>query len=219
MTGIMDALGMDRVMAVIAVDQPGKAVAIARAMAEGGIRWIEVMFRSPNAHACLQAIIEEDIPGAIVGAGTIRTIDQAERARDVGARFLVAPGLNEEIVVWAKPRMMLVPGVDSTLGIEIAARHELRVLKFFPAVESGGIPWLKAVAGPYPDVAFVPTGGINMSNLTEYLRQPNVLAVAGSFLAPRDAIESGDHATITRTCRTAVSLAREIGSWRVQRND
>ncbi len=211
--GIYDALvkkfQADGVIAVVTLDDPAKAEHVARAMLAGGVHHIEIMFRHPSAAACIKAL-KDASTGIAIGAGTVRTVEQARSAMEAGATFLVSPGFNRDVVSWAREnKMPCFPGVDSTLGIEQALDAGLEVLKFFPADVSGGANWLKAIAGPYSDVKFIPTGGISSKNMPEFLLLPNVIAIGGSFLVPKDAVQAGDYGKITDACKEARKVVNE----------
>jgi len=143
-----------------------------------------------------------------VGAGTVRNLDQAKAAVDAGASFLVSPGFNASVVEWAVERNLpILPGVDSTLGIEMAVERGLNTVKFFPAGASGGLAKLKALYGPYGDVRFVPTGGINAGNLVEWLAHPAIIACGGSWLVAKNLLAAGNWDDVIRLTKEAVAAA------------
>ncbi|GAB4312885.1 MAG: bifunctional 4-hydroxy-2-oxoglutarate aldolase/2-dehydro-3-deoxy-phosphogluconate aldolase [Promethearchaeota archaeon] len=183
---------------------------LASALVEGGVPTLEVAFRSELAGEAISRLAESG-PKILVGAGTVRTVDQVAEAVEAGAQFVVSPGLNARVVEACGERgVPAIPGVDSTLGIEQAVELGLSVLKFFPADVAGGIRWLRAMAGPYADLEFVPTGGINLDNLASYFSLPNVVAVGGSFLAPAAAIRERRFAEVTAACRAAVDVVQVV---------
>lgn len=196
------------VIPVIVLQDPAHAVPLARALVAGGIRMLEVTLRTPVALRCMEAIARE-VPDAVVGAGTVRSAADAQAAAMAGARFAVSPGYTHAIgKACHELELPLLPGVSTGSEILMAQEDGYSALKFFPAVPSGGIAMLKAWHGPFNDVMFCPTGGVGPGNAAEFLAQPNVACVGGSWLTPADAIASGDWATITRLARETASLRR-----------
>ena len=163
----------------------------------GGIKLFEITFRNEQAQAALKNLQESGMD-VIYGAGTVRTADQLSQALDAGAEFLVTPGLNENIVKLAQENNTpIYPGIDSTYGIEKAIELGLNTLKVFPAEPIGGIPFLKSLKAPYYDISFIPTGGVDISILEDYLALPNVAGIGGTFLAPEKLIQQQDYEKIT----------------------
>ncbi len=196
-------------MPVIAIDRPQDAVPLARALLDGGIGCAEITFRTPAAAGAIRRIAN-DVSELLVGAGTIRSVQQAEQAVAAGAQYIVAPGFDATVVDWCQERQVpVLPGVATPTEINMALAKGLSVLKFFPAEELGGIGMLKALYGPYPDVRFIPTGGINTTNLTDYLALPNVLACGGSWMATATMITTGHFDEIARMSRHARVLVRQ----------
>ena len=205
----MDLVEYLRKMRLVPVAEVGSAfdaVPLARALCDGGLPLVEVTFRTPAAADAIKAIATE-VPDMVVGAGTVRSFEQAERALEAGASFLVAPGLNQEVIARASALgLPILPGVCTPTEIEQALAMGLGLLKFFPAEAAGGVSYLKALAGPYRDVMFVPTGGIGVSNLASYLELANVVACGGSWMVRSSLISSGDFATITALTAEALAL-------------
>jgi 2-dehydro-3-deoxyphosphogluconate aldolase / (4S)-4-hydroxy-2-oxoglutarate aldolase len=194
------------VIPVIVLQQVAHAVPMARALVEGGVRVLEVTLRTPVALACMAAIAR-DVPEAIVGAGTLRTVADVRAARDAGCRFGVSPGYTPAIgAACREAQLPLLPGVATASEVMAANADGLAFLKFFPATAAGGVPMLKALAGPFPDVAFCPTGGITLETAPQFLALPNVKVCGGSWLTPADALAVGDWARITRLAREAAAL-------------
>ena len=194
------------VIPVIVLHSVHDAVPLAQALLAGGVRVLEVTLRSPVALACIAAIAKA-VPEAIVGAGTIRSVADAQAAMDAGSRFAVSPGYTSEIgAACRRVGLPLLPGVATASEVMAANADGLEFLKFFPAQQAGGVAMLKALAGPFPEVAFCPTGGITLANAPEYLALPNVKVCGGSWLTPTDAIAAGDWARITRLAREASGL-------------
>lgn len=194
------------VIPVIVIDRLEDAVPLARALVEGGVKVLEVTLRTPVALAAIDAMARQ-VPGAIVGAGTIRSAADARAARQAGAVFGVSPGYTVEVgAACREVGLPLLPGVATASEVMAAQADGLGFLKFFPATAAGGIPMLKALAGPFPDVAFCPTGGISLQTAPDFLALPNVKVCGGSWLTPADAVKAGDWARITRLAAEASAL-------------
>lgn len=196
------------VIPVIVLSDVAHAVPLARALVAGGIRMLEVTLRTPVALACIEAIARE-VPEALAGAGTVRSVADAQAAARVGARFAVSPGYTQAVGAACRDlELPLLPGVATAGEIMAAKEDGHAALKFFPAMQAGGVPMLKAWHGPFGDIRFCPTGGVSAANAGEFLALPDVACVGGSWLTPADAIERGDWARITRLAREAVALRR-----------
>jgi 2-dehydro-3-deoxyphosphogluconate aldolase / (4S)-4-hydroxy-2-oxoglutarate aldolase len=208
-----------RIIPVVEADTVSHAVPLGRALADAGFTCVEITFRTAAATDSIAAI-SADVPELTIGAGTVRTVEQARSAVQAGADFLVAPGLNPAIVSEAQALgVPMLPGVCTPTEIEQALGLGLTLLKFFPAEPSGGTVCLSALAGPYPDVMFVPTGGIGPANLSAYLALPTVAACGGSWMAPRSLIARGDFASIAVLAAEALELAdRAAGELRGERD-
>ncbi len=194
------------VIPVIVLEKVELAAPMARALLAGGIRMLEVTLRTPAALACIEAIAR-DVPQAVVGAGTVRSGQDARAAAAAGARFLVSPGLTPAVAQASRDvRLPLLPGVATASEIMQAQEEGLQALKFFPALQAGGLPLLKAWQGPFADMCFCPTGGIHAGNAADFLALNNVACVGGSWLVPQDALEQGDWARITALARAAMAL-------------
>ncbi|MDC7702992.1 bifunctional 4-hydroxy-2-oxoglutarate aldolase/2-dehydro-3-deoxy-phosphogluconate aldolase [Vogesella indigofera] len=206
----MDALTLLRqgpVMPVIVVNDAAVAVDLARALVAGGIRTLEITLRTKAALAAMRRIRDE-VPDAIVGAGTVRTRAHLEAALDAGAQFGISPGLTPELAAAARASgVPFIPGVATPSEAMHAQDEGFNILKLFPAEAVGGIKLLKALAGPLPELRFCPTGGIDINSAPNYLALPNVLCVGGSWLTPDDAIAAQDWARITALAREASALA------------
>lgn len=199
---LYDAIGKAGVIPVIKLERVEDAVPLARALLEGGIPVAEVTFRTEAAAGGIAAIRRE-VPQVLVGAGTVLASQQAQAAIDAGAQFVVAPGSNGSVIDQVLAASIpMIPGVATPTEIEAALEKGLQVLKLFPAQVLGGVAMLKALAGPYPQVKFIPTGGINEANMKEYLQQENVLAVGGSWMVQADLDE------VRRLCRQAYDNKR-----------
>jgi 2-dehydro-3-deoxyphosphogluconate aldolase/(4S)-4-hydroxy-2-oxoglutarate aldolase len=194
------------VIPVIVLQRVADAVPLAEALLAGGVKVLEVTLRTDVALACIEAIAKQ-VPEALVGAGTIRNAADARAARDAGSRFAVSPGYTSDVGKACRELgLPLLPGVATASEVMTAQADGHDFLKFFPAQQAGGIPMLKALGGPFPDVAFCPTGGITPETAPQFLALPNVKVCGGSWLTPADAVEKGDWARITRLAREASAL-------------
>jgi 2-dehydro-3-deoxyphosphogluconate aldolase / (4S)-4-hydroxy-2-oxoglutarate aldolase len=194
------------VIPVIVLHDVAHAVPMARALLAGGIRMLEVTLRTPQALACMEAIAR-DVPEAVVGAGTVRSAADAQAASMAGAQFVVSPGYTHQVGRACHDLgLPLLPGVATAGEIMMAQEDGYTELKFFPAMQAGGMAMLKAWAGPFGDVSFCPTGGVTLQNAPELLALPNVLCVGGSWLVPADALANGDWARVTQLARDTAQL-------------
>lgn len=202
----LDLAAQGPVIPVIVIQRLQDAVPLAQALVDGGVRVLEVTLRTPIALQCVREIARA-VPQAIVGAGTIRSVADAEAAKDAGCRFGVSPGYDSDIGHACRNMgLPLLPGVATASEVMAALADGYAFLKFFPATAAGGIPMLKALAGPFPDVAFCPTGGITADTAPDFLALPNVVVCGGSWLTPQDAVDAGDWSRITRLARAASAL-------------
>ena len=196
------------VVPLIGENDATKAIAIAKALASGGLSVIEVVMRSADAQAGMEAILAQT-EGLIVGAGTVLTLDQAKSVRASGAEFIVSPGLVDEIAVYCLDEgIPFFPGTMTAGEVQRAYALGLREVKFFPASLAGGVPMLKALSSVFREMRFMPTGGVSAANLSDFLALPSVLACGGSWLTPKDAVEAGNYDTITNLASEAVNIAR-----------
>ncbi len=196
-----------RIVPVITIDDPDDAVPLARALSDGGLSCAEITFRTPRAPEALHRITTE-VPDLFAGAGTVLTPEQAAQARAAGAQFIVAPGLKPRVADYCTTEgIPFYPGVATPSDVETALEHGLTMLKFFPAEPMGGLSFLKAIAAPYVDVSFMPTGGINASNVASYLAFKRVVACGGSWMAPADWISGKQFDRIRDEARRATELA------------
>lgn len=196
------------VIPVIVVHDLAHAVPMARALVAGGIRVLEVTLRTPQGLAAISAIAKE-VPDAWVGVGTVRSPQDAQDARNAGARFAVSPGYTSALGHQCRDiGLPLLPGVATSSEIMTAQADGYHQLKFFPAVQAGGIQMLKAWQGPFGDVQFCPTGGISMANAADFLALSNVVCVGGSWLVPTQSLEKGDWQQMTALAQQAVALKR-----------
>lgn len=206
--GLQPLLESVRIVPVVVIDDAATAVPLADALVAGGLGCIEITFRTPAAAAAISALRGRD--DVVVGAGTVTTSMQVDQAVDAGARFAVSPGFDEVVAERCAERgLPLLPGVATASDIMRARRAGFDVLKLFPAEAIGGLETLKALAAPFPDVRFVPTGGIDEKRAVSYLSHRAVAAVGGSWIAPRDAIAAGAWERIEAAARAATQLAAE----------
>ena len=202
---LLDIMRSASVIPVIAIDDPDHAVPLARALVAGGIRVLEVTLRTEHGLAAIRAMAE--VPGAIIGVGTLTQGDEFAAARDAGAVFGVSPGLTPMLIEASrKSGLPLLPGVMTPSEVMAAREAGFRQLKLFPAVPAGGVGMLNAIAGPLPDVTFCPTGGISVETAPAFLACKNVACVGGSWLTPKDALQAGDWARITALATAASAL-------------
>jgi 2-dehydro-3-deoxyphosphogluconate aldolase / (4S)-4-hydroxy-2-oxoglutarate aldolase len=202
----LELAGHGPVIPVIVINQLEDAVPMARALVEGGVKVLEVTLRTPVALQCMEAIARE-VPEAILGAGTVRSVADAKAALNAGCQFAVSPGYTSEIGRACREMgLPLLPGTATGSEVMQANADGYFFLKFFPAMQAGGIPMLKALAGPFTDVVFCPTGGITLETAPQFLALPNVKVCGGSWLTPADAVKAGDWARITTLAREASAL-------------
>ncbi|WP_348751839.1 bifunctional 4-hydroxy-2-oxoglutarate aldolase/2-dehydro-3-deoxy-phosphogluconate aldolase [uncultured Aquincola sp.] len=206
MNNTLDLVSYGPVIPVIVLQRVEDAVPLAEALVAGGVRVLEVTMRTPVALQCIEAIAKA-VPDAIVGAGTIRSAADAQAAKNAGSVFGVSPGYTSEVGRACQAAgLPLLPGVATASEVMAAQADGLQFLKFFPAMQAGGIPMLKALAGPFPDVVFCPTGGISLQTAPDFLALPNVKVCGGSWLTPADAVEAGDWGRITQLAKGATAL-------------
>jgi 2-dehydro-3-deoxyphosphogluconate aldolase / (4S)-4-hydroxy-2-oxoglutarate aldolase len=199
------------VIPVIVIQRLQDAVPLAQALVEGGVRVLEVTLRTPVALAAIEAIARA-VPQALVGAGTIRSAADARSAKAAGSVFGVSPGYTPAVgQACREVGLPLLPGVATASEVMAAQADGLGFLKFFPATAAGGLPMLKALSGPFPDVVFCPTGGITLDSAPQFLALPNVKVCGGSWLTPADAMLAGDWARITSLARGAGALRARPG--------
>jgi 2-dehydro-3-deoxyphosphogluconate aldolase / (4S)-4-hydroxy-2-oxoglutarate aldolase len=206
----VQSLRQIRIVPVIVIDDPDAAVPLAAALIEGGLPCAEVTFRTAAGVESLRRIAAE-FPEMLVGAGTVLSPQQAAAARDAGAKFVVAPGSNPRVVDHCLEHgIPIFPGVCTPTEVEAALEKGLRLVKFFPAGPMGGVAFLKALCGPYPMMEFMPTGGINASNVGEYLSFPKVVACGGSWMAPTEWIREKQFERIRQETERAVRSVRTL---------
>lgn len=191
------------VVPVLVINDVEKAVPLAKALMEGGIKVLEVTLRTPAAIDVIKRIAQE-VPDSLIGAGTVTNAQQLKAVVEAGAKFAISPGMTADLLkAGMDSEIPLIPGISSTSDLMKGKDAGYTHMKFFPAEASGGVKAIKSISGPFPDVTFCPTGGIGPNNYNDYLALNNVKCVGGSWLAPDDAIESGDWARITQLAKEA----------------
>jgi 2-dehydro-3-deoxyphosphogluconate aldolase/(4S)-4-hydroxy-2-oxoglutarate aldolase len=207
MQEILDRLGQLKLVPMVVLDKAELAGPFGDALVAGGLPVAEITFRTDAAADAITALAKRG--DLLVGAGTVLTVEQVDRAIDAGAAFLVAPGTNPRVVEHAqKHSILMLPGVATPTDIELAMSLGLDTLKFFPAESLGGVETIQALAGPYRSIRFLPTGGITPEKLPHYLKLPCVLACGGSWLAPRDKLAAGEFDAIRKLVAQAVALLK-----------
>jgi len=197
-----------RIVPVLTIDRVEDGVPLARALVAGGVRVLEVTFRTEAAAEAAKAIIAE-VPDAIVGIGTVLNADDLRRAQALGARFAVSPGATPELLdAAAAGELPFLPGIATASELMQAHARGFNLLKFFPAEQSGGIAMLRALAGPFPNTRFCPTGGIGAANVATWLAEPNVVAIGGSWLCPASDVRAKNWEVITGRCIDAMRSLR-----------
>ncbi len=203
---IKEIMNTSPVVPVMVINKLEHAVPLALALVEGGLKVLEITLRTPVAIDAIKRI-KAEVPGAIVGAGTVINLATLKLAIDAGAEFLVSPGVTESLIDAAlKTGVPILPGVISPSEVMRLLEKGVTEMKFFPAEAAGGIPMLKSIGGPLPQATFCPTGGISPNNAKDYLALPNVACVGGSWMAPADLVDAEDWAEITRRAAEAASL-------------
>ena len=198
---VLEELGKTGIVPVIAISDVEKAVPLAKALAAGGIPCAEVTFRTAQGEESIRRIAKE-APDVLVGAGTVLTCDQVDRAIGAGAKFIVSPGFNPKVVAYCiEKKIPITPGCSNPSDIEAALEFGLEVVKFFPAEQAGGLDYIKAISAPYPSLKFMPTGGINAGNIAKYIAYEKIIACGGSWMVSADLINSGDFGKITALSR------------------
>lgn len=200
---VTERLGRCGVVPVVVLENAENAVSTAKAMLAGGIDVMEITFRTAAAADSIRAV-SENCPDMLVGAGTVITLEQCKTAVECGAKFIVAPGYDEEVVSWCVANdIPVTPGCVTPTEIMAALKHGLRILKFFPANVYGGLTAIKALAGPFGGVKFIPTSGVSQKNLAEFIASPFIHAVGGSWVCPKKEISAENFELITSLCREA----------------
>ncbi len=207
---ILKKIGEIGIVPVVKIDDVEKAVPLAKSLIKGGIPCAEITFRTAEGEEAIRRIAKE-VPEILVGAGTVLTIEQVDKAVSAGAKFIVTPGFNPKIVEYCVNKNILItPGCITPSDMERALELGLELIKFFPAEQAGGLEFIKAVSAPYPSLRFMPTGGISEKNICEYLKFNKIHACGGSWMVKPDLINSGNFDEIERLSREVTELIKPL---------
>lgn len=210
MNKVLEEIGRIGIVPVVVLDDAKDAEPLAKALCDGGLPCAEVTFRTAAAEESIR-IMAEKFPDMLVGAGTVLTTEQVDRAVAAGAKFIVSPGLNPRIVKYCVDKGILItPGTANPSDVEQALEQGLEVVKFFPAEQAGGLKMIKAMAAPYTTVKFMPTGGINANNVRDYLAYDRIIACGGSWMVKGDLVKAGNFEKITELVKEAVAIVKEV---------
>ena len=205
---VIERLKQSIIVPVVVLDSAADAIPTAKALLSGGVDTMEITFRTACAPEAIRKVTEH-CPQMLVGAGTILHLAQAKQAVAMGAKFIVSPGLNEEVILWCKENNIpVIPGCVTPTEIMAAIKLGLNTVKFFPANVYGGLGAMGYLAGVFEDLRFLPTGGVNAGNIQAYMAAPFVHAVGGSWVCPRADIAAGNWAQITKLCKDAQRAAK-----------
>ena len=210
MATLLEQISQIGVVPVIKLDNPTRdAAALAKALCDGGVAVAEVTFRAAGAADAIR-LMKEARPDMIVGAGTVLTTEQVDAALEAGAQFIVTPGFDPELVAYCqKKQVIILPGCTTPTDYHAAYKSGLSVLKFFPAEQSGGMDKIKAMSAPFPMFKVMPTGGISLKNLANYVKNPIIAACGGSYMVTADLINGQKWDEITDLCRQSVEIVRQ----------
>jgi len=198
------------IIPVVVLDDAAKAVPLAKALLAGGINICEITFRTAAAEESIRQIAL-NVPEMIVGAGTVLTKEQLKAATDAGAKFIVSPGSDLEVIRYAKELgVYMLPGAVTPTEVMQLIKEDIKVIKFFPAENYGGLKTIKALSAPFPNIKFVPTGGVSLSNLTTYLEFDKIAAVGGSWLCTKDLITNDKWDEITKLSKEAMDIFKSV---------
>ena len=204
MNPIIERISNIGIVPVVKVNKIAHAIPMMQALYDGGIDAAEITFRSEHAKEAIE-IVSKTIPNMLVGAGTVLNVEQAKAACDAGASFIVTPGFNAKVVEWCiENNIPVLPGISTASELETALSYGITTVKFFPAESSGGAKKIKDLSAPYQHVKFLPTGGIGLSNMHEYLSLPSVLAIGGSFMIPENLVNDENWEELSKLSRQAV---------------
>lgn len=210
MKAVLEQFQKIGIIPVVVLDDAKDAEALGQALIEGGLPCAEVTFRTEAAEESIR-IMAEKFPDMLVGAGTVLTTEQVNRAVAAGAKFIVSPGFNPKVVEYCvKKNIPIVPGTCNPSNVEAALEFGLDVVKFFPAEPAGGLNYIKAIAAPYVGMKFMPTGGINAENVKEYLKYDRILACGGSWMVKGDLIKAGNYGKIKELTEEAAGIVKSI---------
>ena len=209
MKELLERIGEIGIVPVVVLNDVKDAEPLAQALCDGGLPCAEVTFRTDAAEESIRRMTES-FPDMLVGAGTVLTIDQVDRAVAAGAKFIVSPGLNPKIVKYCNEKgVLIIPGCANPSDVEQAIENGLFVVKFFPAEQAGGLNYIKAIAAPYTGLKFMPTGGINPKNVRSYLAYDKILACGGSWMVKGDLVQAGEFDKVRELVKEAVEIVKE----------
>ena len=209
---IINQLHQYGLIPIAVVDQPNVSLLLAKILEKNGLNTLEITCRTPNAISCIQTI-HKQMPDFLLGAGTIKTVIDAEKASLAGAKYLVSPAFDLSVAEWCKKRgIPYIPGITTITEIHNAVTHGFTLLKFFPASQSGGIKMLQTFESIYPEVSFIPTGGLNFDNFGQYISLKNVFACGGSWLCPSALISQQSFEAIDSLVQNATQILHNLGS-------
>ncbi len=210
MSTIIDAFKKIGIIPVVVLDDAKDALPLAKALCEGGLPCAEVTFRTAAAEESIR-VMSSAFPEMLVGAGTVLTTEQVDRAVAAGAKFIVSPGFNPKVVKYCQEKNIpITPGIQTPTEIEAALELGLTTVKFFPAEPAGGLKMIKAVAAPYVNVSFMPTGGISEKNVREYLAYDRIVACGGSWMVKKDLVANGEFDKIRDMVAEAAAIVKEM---------
>lgn len=210
MNAVLEQFGKIGIIPVVVLDDAKDAKPLGQALMEGGLPCAEVTFRTAAAEESIR-IMAESFPDMLVGAGTVLTTEQVDRAVAAGAKFIVSPGINPKVVEYCvKKNIPITPGTCNPSNVETALEFGLDVVKFFPAEPAGGLNYIKAIAAPYVGMKFMPTGGISAQNVKDYLKYDRILACGGSWMVKGDLIKAGDFDKIRELTAEAAQIVKDI---------
>lgn len=210
MEQIINRIGDTGIVPVVVLEHEKDAMKLGEALCENGLMCAEITFRTKEAAQALRRM-KKEFPQMLIGAGTVLTKEQLNTALDAGAEFIVSPGFDEEIVdACIDEHILILPGCVTPTEIGKAVKKGLKVVKFFPSNQFGGLSTMKALAAPYPQIRFMPTGGITTNNLKEYLTWDKIIACGGSWMVQKEMIEAGDYTTIGALAKEAVKFIAEV---------
>lgn len=201
---VLNQLSLGGIVPVVVIEDEAHAEPLAQALLAGGLSTMEITFRTKAAHGAMVRITK-NVPGMLLGAGTVLSVEQVKMALDAGAKYIVSPGFNRKVVEYCiSSGVPVTPGTSSPTDVEAALELGLEVVKFFPAEAAGGLAFLKAISAPYKQVKFIPTGGIDENNILSYLKFGPVLACGGSWMVKADLVNAGKFADVTKLTQQAV---------------
>ena len=210
MNEVIEQFGKIGIVPVVVLNDAKDALPLGNALMEGGLPCAEVTFRTDAAEESIK-MLSREYKDMLVGAGTVLTIEQVDKAVNAGAKFIVSPGINPQVVEYCvKNNIPITPGTANPTNVETALSFGLDVVKFFPAEQAGGLNYIKAIAAPYAGVKFMPTGGINAVNVKEYLKYDRIIACGGSWMVKGDLIKAGEFDKIKELTKEAAMIVKEI---------